>query len=288
MKKLIVILPLLIATVVFSQQPPDTEIYMFDLLLKKKKVRLSNPVNITNRKGYDNQPFFHPDDARMFYASADAEGRTNIVVYNYETGTTSSLTKTLEREYSPTVTPDKLFVSCIIQRDDGAQDLGKYPISGGEAEIIIDNLIVGYHAWLDENHVLVFVLGSPNSLRLYAVRDKKDLLISENIGRSLHRIPGTNDISFVSKHEKEWSIKKYNGKDGSIETLFPTLPGREDLAWTPDRKIIMSDGEQLFFWNTKGPGSWTAIPLPTKKLFSGITRIALNTKGNKIALVVNE
>ncbi len=288
MKKLIVIPLLLIATVVYSQQPPDTEIYLFDLVLKKRKVSLANPVNVTNRKGYDNQPFFHPDDAHMFYASADAEGRTNILVYNYESGSTNTVTNTPEREYSPTVTPDKLFVSCIIQRDDGAQNLGKYPITGGEAEIIIDNLIVGYHAWLDENHVLVFALGSPNSLRLYAVREKKDLLISENIGRSLHRIPGTNDISFVSKQEKEWSIKKYNGKDGSIETIASTLPGREDLAWTPDRKIIMSDGEQLFFWNTKGPGSWTAVPLPPEKLFSGITRIAVNAKGNKIALVVNE
>jgi hypothetical protein len=288
MKKLIVIPLLLIATVVFSQQPPDTEIYLFDLVIKKRKVSLANPVNVTNRKGYDNQPLFHPDDARLFYASADADGRTNILVYNYESGTTTTVTNTPEREYSPTVTPDKQYVSSIIQRDDGSQDLGKYPIGGGEAEIIIDNLIVGYHAWLDENHVLVFVLGSPNSLRLYAVREKKDLLISENIGRSLHRIPGTNDISFVSKQEKEWSIKKYIWKDGSIEIIAPTLPGREDLAWTPDQKIIMSDGEQLFFWNTKGPGKWTAIPLPPEKLFSGITRIAVNSKGNKIALVVNE
>jgi hypothetical protein len=288
MIKLIVIPLLLIATVVFSQQPPDTEIYLFDLVIKKRKVSLANPVNVTNRKGYDNQPLFHPDDARLFYASADADGRTNILVYNYESGTTTTVTNTPEREYSPTVTPDKQYVSSIIQRDDGSQDLGKYPIGGGEAEIIIDNLIVGYHAWLDENHVLVFVLGSPNSLRLYAVREKKDLLISENIGRSLHRIPGTNDISFVSKQEKEWSIKKYIWKDGSIEIIAPTLPGREDLAWTPDQKIIMSDGEQLFFWNTKGPGKWTAIPLPPEKLFSGITRIAVNSKGNKIALVVNE
>jgi hypothetical protein len=288
MKKLIVIPMLLIATIVYSQQPPDTEIYLFDLVLKKRKVSLANPVNVTNRKGYDNQPFFHPDDARLFYASADAEGSTNILVYNYESGSTTTVTNTPEREYSPTVTPDKQYISSIIQRDDESQDLGKYPIGGGEAEIIIDKLIVGYHAWLDENHVLVFVLGSPNSLRLYAVRENKDLLISENIGRSLHRIPGTNDISYVSKQEKEWSIKKYNGHDGSIETLSTTLPGREDLAWTPDRKIIMGDGEQLYFWNTKGPGKWTAIPLPPEKLFSGITRIAVNAKGNKIALVVNE
>lgn len=288
MKKLIVVPFLLIAFGVFGQQPPDTEIYLFDLILKKKKVSLANPVNITNRKGYDNQPFFHPDDARLFYASADADGRTNILVYNYESGTTTTVTNTPEREYSPTVTPDKQYVSSIIQRDDGSQDLGKYPIGGGEAEIIIDNLVVGYHAWADEDHLVVFVLGNPNSLRLYSVREKKHLLISENIGRSLHRIPGTTDISFVSKQEKEWSIKKYNGQDGTIETITTTLSGQEDLAWTPDQKIFMSNGKQLFFQPMKEPDTWTLVPLPTKNPISGITRIAINARGNKIALVVNE
>lgn len=288
MKKLIVFPFLLFVSGVLGQQPPGTEIYLFDLMLKKNSIRLSNPVNITNRQGYDNQPFFHPDNDRLFYASADADGRTNILVYDFISGTTALLNNTPEREYSPTVTPDKKFVSCIIQRDDGAQDLGKYPIGGGEAEIIIDNLIVGYHAWADEDHVLVFVLGNPNSLRLYSVHEKKDLLVSENIGRSLHRIPGTNDISFIDKQEKVWQIKKYNRNDGTIETISSTLSGREDLAWTPDRKIIMSDGEKLFFRTIKESDTWTPIPLPSEKPISGITRIAVNTSGNKIALVVNE
>jgi len=288
MKKLIVIPLLFLVIVVFAQQPPDTEIYLFDLGLKKNKISLSNQKNITNRKGYDNQPFFHPEDSRLFYASADADGRTNILVYNYESRTTNSLTNTPEREYSPTVTPDKMFVSCIIQRDDGAQDLGKYPVGGGEPEIIIDNLTVGYHAWMDDDRVLVFVLGTPNSLRLYSVREKKDVVISENIGRSLHRIPGTNDISFIDKQEQEWKIKKYSEKDGSIITITNTLPGREDLAWMPDGKIIMSDGGALFSWSGDKPASWTPVSMVIEKPIGDITRIAVNPQGNKIALVVND
>ncbi|MBX2944442.1 MAG: hypothetical protein KF725_01310 [Cyclobacteriaceae bacterium] len=272
----------------FGQQPPGTDIYLFDLVFKKGKFVVTNSVNITDRKGYDNQPFFHPEKPFIYYASADDEGRTDIVVYNHETGRTQKLTNTSEREYSPTVTPDKKFISCIIQRDNGAQDLGKYPIDGGDVEIIVDNLTVGYHAWRDDKTLFLFVLGQPNTLHEYAVADKTDRIIAENIGRSLHRIPGTSDISFVDKSSSEWTIKKIKRKDGTIETVGKTLPGREDLTWTPGGKIIMSDGVRLFYWTPGKSKDWTPIEFPDGLSLSGITRLTVDAKGNKIAVVANE
>ena len=270
-----------------AQQPPGTEILLFDLSVKKNKVTMSNPVNITNRIGYDNQPFFHPDEPLIYYASADEGGRTDIRVYNYQTGSTQSLTTTPEREYSPTVTPDTRFISCIVQRDNGAQDLGKYPIEGGSAEVIINNLTVGYHAWVDADHVAVFVLGQPNSLRLYSIPDKKDLLLTDNIGRSLHQIPGVNDISFVDKKSTEWLIRRLNAEDGVIETITPTLPDCEDLAWTPDQKILMSDGSNIYFRAIKKGKSWLPVEISGASL-DGVTRMAVNSRGDKIAVVVSE
>jgi hypothetical protein len=280
---------LLLATLVgYSQQPPGTEIILFDLTVKKNKVVLSNPENITNRKGYDNQPFFHPDQPLIYYASADESGRTDIHVYNYQTRSTQRLTSTPEREYSPTVTPDKRFISCIIQRENGAQDLGKYSLNGGEPEIIINNLTVGYHAWIDASNIVVFVLGQPNSLRWFSVSDKNDRLVAENIGRSLHRIPELNAISFVDKQSSEWTIMKLNATDRSVELIAPTLSGREDLAWTPDRKILMSDGEKILFRAMSKGKSWIPVELISSLQIQGITRMAVNTTGDKIAVVVSE
>lgn len=277
---------ILIQASVFAQQPPGTDIYLFDLAFKKGKFVLTNAVNISDRKGYDNQPFFHPDKPLIYYTSADEEGRTDILVYNYASNETQKLTNTPEREYSPTVTPDKKFISCIIQRDNGAQDLGKYPIDGGNAEIIIDNLTVGYHVWRDDNTLFLFVLGQPNTLHEYSVADKTDKIISQNIGRSLHRVLGTTNISFVDKDSAEWTIKKIKRKDGTIETVGKTLPGREDLTWTPGGKIIMSDGVKLFYWMPGKSKDWTPIYFPDG--LSGITRLTVNAKGNKIAVVANE
>ncbi len=246
-----------------------------------------NPKNITNRSGYDNQPHFHPEKPLVYFSSADESGRTDIMVYNYETGETKKFTNTSEREYSPTVTPDRKFISCIIQRDNGAQDLGKYPIDGGEPVIVVDNLTVGYHAWINDDALMLFVLGRPNTLRLYSISEKKDVVLAENIGRSLHRIPGTNDISFIDKQGEEWHIKKYESATGMIVTITPTLPNREDLAWTSDGKILMSDGEKLFYWVSKKK-QWSPVIMPSNFLLKGITRLATNNSMTKLAIVVEE
>ena len=286
MKKTIILL--LLSGSLFARQPPGTEIFLFDLKVSQNNIILSNPQNITNRVGYDNQPYFHPEKPIVYYSAANESGRTDIMVYNYKTGERKKLTDTPEREYSPTVTPDGKFISCIIQRDNGAQDLGMYPIDGGEPVIIIDNLTVGYHAWITDDLLVLFVLGRPNTLRLYSVSDKKDLMLAENIGRSLHRIPGTNDISFIDKQGAEWQIKRYNSKNGTIETVTPTLPNREDMAWTTDGKILMSDGKKLFFVNPGEHSSWREATLPKMIAPQGISRLAINTTLSKIAIVVDE
>jgi hypothetical protein len=288
MKKLFTPLLYLMPLFGFAQQPPGTEIYLFDLTIKKNGVTLSNPKNITNRAGYDNQPFFHPDEPFIYYAAADEEGRTDIFFHNYTTGTTHRLTNTPEREYSPTVTPDKKFISCIIQRDNGTQDLGKYPIDGGPPEIIVNHLTVGYHAWVDDLSVALFVLGKPNTLRWYSIRKNADTQISDNVGRSLHRIPGGNAVSFVDKSSNVWRIKMMSGRDGSLETLCEALPDREDLAWTPDGKILMNDGAKIFYWQFGKSKTWQAVEMQTPQLLKGLTRMAVSAKGDKLAIVVNE
>ena len=287
MKKFIVIALVLLSQSAISQQPPGTEIYLFDLTLKKNGISISNPKNITNRAGYDNQPFFHPDKPILYYASADDSSRTDVLLYNYQNGSTQKFTETHEREYSPTVTPDKKFISCILQRDNGAQDLVKYPIEGGYPLTIINSLTVGYHAWVDSDNLVVFALGQPNTIRWYSIKEKKDWLISDHVGRSIHKIPGSGSISYVDKTLPDWIVKSVSQRDGDSEMITPTLHDREDLTWTPDRRILMSDGEKIMYWE---PGLHNWLPVETKGdvALKGITRMAVNSRGNKLAVVVSE
>ena len=144
MKKVLCFALVLMSMMAYAQT--GSEILLFDISVSKSKVSIKNPVNVTNHPGYDNQPFFHTTRPILYYSSFNDDGRSDIMSYNYETRKSRAFTRTSEREYSPTLTPDAKFVSCIIQRDNGAQDLGKYPLDGGEAVTLIDSLIVGYHA----------------------------------------------------------------------------------------------------------------------------------------------
>jgi hypothetical protein len=267
-----------------------SEILLFDLLVKKNKVTLSNPKNITNHKGYDNQPSFHTDQPVVYYSSFNDEGRADIKSYNYKTGQTTSITQTNEREYSPTLTPDRSSISCIIQRDNGAQDLGKYPAEGGEPSVIIDNMTVGYHAWADNSHLALFILGEPQTLHYLRLPTKDDTLVAQNIGRSLHKIPGERAISFIQKNTgNDWEIKKLESENMKISTITKTLPGREDITWTREGKIISSDGKKIYFINPANENIWMEVSiLSGSDLLNGVTRLAVNANGDKLAVVIAE
>lgn len=289
MKKIFVqSLLLFISISCFAQS--GSEILLFDLQVKKNRVVLSNPKNITNHTGYDNQPSFHTELPIVYYSSFNDDGRSEIKSFDYKTNNTFQVTKTTEREYSPTLTPDKRNLSCIIQRDNGAQDLGKYPVDGGEASVIVDNLIVGYHAWADNSHLAMFVLGNPNTLHYLRLPTKEDTIIAENIGRSLHKVPGERAICFIHKiSASDWLIKKLNTETMEVTTITATLPGREDIAWTSDGKIVSSDGTGIYFFDTKNKKSWEkAIVENGSDLLKGVTRIAIDSKNNKIAIVIAE
>jgi hypothetical protein len=265
-----------------------SEIYLFDLKISKNRMILKNARNISNHKGYDNQPYFDPGKSVLYYTSADTSGRTDLLSFNYSTGVQSSVTNTPEREYSPTVTPDKKFISCIIQRDNGAQDLGKYPVAGGKPVVLINNLTVGYHAWADDKNLIAFILGQPNTLRWISIDNAKDTVLAENIGRSLHVIPTSGDLSFVQKTSSTWSVKKLDKRTKKITTLTETVKEREDLTWTPDGRIVMSDGQKLFFIWPEKTGEWKEIEMDTQPSLKGITRISINSRGDKMAIVVAE
>ena len=265
-----------------------SEIWVFDLVETEGNLVLQNGNNVTGHPGYDNQPFFHPSRPWLLYSSFNEDGRSEIKAFILESGTTKQLTETSEREYSPTVTLDGSSFSCIIQRDDGAQDLGKYPLDGGEAEVLIDDLIVGYHAWMDEQRLLLFVLGDVMTLRIYDLKSGTHETIAENPGRSLHRIPGENAMSFVDKSSEDlWIIKRLDNDTLEISELADTLPEHEDIAWTPDAKILSSDGTKVFLLDPAGDAGWQELSLDHAGL-KDITRLAVSSDGRQVAVVAAE
>jgi hypothetical protein len=267
-----------------------SEIYILDLKEKKGKITLSNPRNITNRIGYDNQPSFHKTEKVLYFSSFDESGRADLKSYNLKTKETKNVTTTPEREYSPNLTPDGDYLSCIIQRDNSAQDLGKYPVEGGEPIAIIDNMIVGYHVWADNSHLALFILGidgAPNTLHYLELPTREDTVLAENIGRSLHRIPSQEAISYVAKVSADnWEIRKLNLDKLNSEKIATTLPGKEDICWTAAGTLLSSDGEKIYMLQNE---KWIPLPIKGLKLpLKGITRLAVNAQNTTLAIVISE
>ena len=275
-----------------SSGQAGSEILIFDLKITKEQVIISGGKNITNHEGYDNQPYFHPALPVIYYSSFDDSARSDIKYFNFKKKETRNLTLTHEREYSPTVTPDGQFISCILQRDNGAQDLVKYPINGGKPEILISRLTIGYHAWAGKNKLLLFVLDDSlhNSLRYYNLSDNTDTILAKNIGRSLHKIPGQNAMSFVQKiPEKGSVIKKFELNSGVISDIAITLPGQDHLTWLRSDMLLMSDGNKLFVYRVGSENNWQPLIIyGDASLLKGVTRLATNTSNTKLAVVVSE
>lgn len=156
---------LCIAGTVFGQLP-ETDIWLMQLDKKDNKWIYTNPLNINNRAGYDNQPTFSSDNKSILYVSIKDDKQADIYQYNSKTKTHTQLTKTKTSEYSPTIMPDGKGFSCVVVETDSAQRVWQYHLDGTFNHIIAEHVdSVGYHSWLSKDTLLYYKLTNPHSLR---------------------------------------------------------------------------------------------------------------------------
>jgi hypothetical protein len=157
---------------------------------------------------------------------------------------------------------------------------------------LINHLKIGYHAWAGENKLLLFVLDDSvhNSLHYYYLEKNADTVVAENIGRSLHKIPGQNAMSFVQKISATVSIiKRFDMGNGVISTVTTAISGQDHLAWLQNGMLVMSDGAKLFACYDKLESAWQPVIINgDAAMLKGVTRLAANADNTKLAVVVSE
>jgi hypothetical protein len=286
MKKLFALL--FISNLVYAQS--GTEIFILDISESGGNINLSNPKNITNRQGYDNQPFFHPSKPLLYY-TAMQDGQTDIWSYNLKTNKTQKITNTIDSEYSPTVTSDKKYLSCVVQRkSNGDQDLVKYNIKNPtETQMIFKSQKtgkIGYQAWLNTNELITFILGEPQTLHYQHLISEKDTIIAQNIGRSLHLIPKQKVFSFIQQIEKKMFIRSFNPGNNKIMDIAECPQDSEHYnSWLSENIILESRNNEIFSYNLIDK-KWKAVTISNSLPKRKISRMAI--KGNKIAIVIEE
>ncbi len=271
---------------IFAQS--GTEIYLFDLTKTETGYSISNPKNITNNPGYDNQPSFLLDDSGILMA-ATRDGQTDVALYDIENEKLNFLMHTPGySEYSPIQTPEGAYISFVILRNNGEQQFWKIT-PGYEDPIILESeRIVGYYAWYDSDRYLSFILStetSPATVQWHNSRTLDKKILGENPGRSFHKMMIENALAYILKKEDVWEIQAYYPEEDESRFITNTIPESEDMALTPSGDIFMGKDSKLFFFDGE---RWTAIADLSQYNLSGITRLAISNAGDKIAIVVDE
>jgi len=182
--------------------------------------------------------------------------------------------------------PDGKSISVVRVEADGTQRLWKFPLAGGAPMLILETIKpVGYHLWIDDHTLALFILGKPNTLQLVDTRTEEAETIAENPGRILRRIPHQNKLSFVHKiSDQEWMIKAYDLQTRQIAPITQTFTGVEDYAWTPAGDLLMAKEAKLFV-RKKSDWAWQEVADFSSAGLKTITRIAVSPNGDKIAFV---
>lgn len=282
MKYYFLLLTFLISFITFSQ--PDTEVFLFDLNTENGLFELSNFKNISNNEGYDNQPSFLNNDIILY--SGTRKDQTDIVKYNISYDSKIFINHTEGSEYSPLKIPNQKAVSSIRLEKDGTQKLYKYSLKNGESEVLIDDIIIGYHVWNSENSLASSVL-EDNMLSLYVTdfKEGKNYKKDSNIGRSLHNIPNTKLISYISKATEPWEIKSLNPTTSEIKSIMATLPKTEDMCWLPNGSILIVYESILYTFTPKKDVDWIEVGSLEEFGIHNITRLTVSPNGKKLAIV---
>src|SRR6266571_4455061 len=265
--------------------PPASNIYVIEVKNHQGQLKFGEPKKITTSVGYNNQPSFLANGKSLLYASI-RDKQADIYRYDPGSGTTMQVTDTKESEVSPTLMPDGNSISVVRVEADGTQRLWKFPVAGGEPSLILEKIKpVGYHLWIDDHTLALFILGKPNTLQIIDTRTEKAETIAENPGRILRRIPHQDKLSFVHKiSDQEWIIKAYDLDSRKTTELIKTFTGVEDYAWTPAGDLLMAKDAKLFV-RKKSDWAWQEVSDFAKAGLKTITRIAVSPKGDRIAFV---
>jgi len=266
--------------------PPASDIFVIEVANHNGQLKFSGPKKITASAGYNNQPSFLADGKSVLYASV-RDKQADIYRYDIGSGTTTQITSTPQSEFSPTLMPDGKSISVVRVEADGTQRLWKFPLKGGAPQLILEKIKpVGYHLWIDDHTLALFILGTPNTLQIVDLKTGKAEIVANNPGRILRRIPQQNRFSFVHKiSDREWVIKAFDLRMKTSASLTPTLPGVEDYAWMPSGLLLMGKDSKLFAMVPLKDKDWREVADFSQAGLKGITRIAVNPKGNRIAVV---
>jgi hypothetical protein len=271
---------------------PETDIWLVNIVKKEGKYSYEKPLNITNRKGYDNQPSFTDDNKGIYFVSDKVENQTDIFIYNIKHKTINPVFQTRESEYSPTLTTDNKFITCVVVLTDSSQQLLNYDVENKLPAVEIAKGIpntdsIGYFTWLNKDTVLYYKLTELHSLRAWDITTNKDVWICDYPTRAFKKIGNTSQFIYgIKKDSTSVEFRIYNPtlRESKVYATYPSI--NEDFVWNNELGLIKSENSELLNYNplTK---KWDLLFSFSNIAIKKITRFVFDSKNKRLAIVSN-
>lgn len=246
------------------------------------------PLKINPKSGYNNQPHFSDDGSVVFYTRempGNDGAQTDIAAYDTKTSKTRMVNNTPESEYSPTPIPGRNAVSVIRADLKQKQFLYAIDVATGSMELLLPDVEpVGYHVWVNEQEVAMFILGDSFTLQTARLGTAGTKQIADNIGRSLRKHPESGEILFVDKNSEPWKIAAYSPETKATRVVMPLFPGNEDFTIDANGTYWTGNGSKLY-QRRPTDARWLLVADFSNAGVGKISRLAINLQSGQMALV---
>ena len=262
---------------------PNTDIFLFDISSNGSSISVENGQNISNNEGYDNQPSFMNDRYILF--SSTRNGQTDIAKYDTRYGSKTWLNFTEGGEYTPLKIPNRNQVSAVRLDPDGKQRLYAYDRSDTKSIELIADLVVAYYTWFN-NYTVVSAVIEGEQLNLYSsnLKDNSNRKFGTNVGRSFHKIPNSDLVSYISKENETWQIRSLEPMTGETKLIANTIDGVEDICWLDGETLLSGKDNVLYKLRLQRDNDWKEVQDLSANGISKITRLSVNAEGTKLLI----
>jgi hypothetical protein len=269
---------------IYSQMP-ETDVWLFKIEKdKQKQLTLKQPINITSRKGYDNQPSFSADDKKIYYVSSDGK-QADIYYYDLKKKKIYPVTKSPESEYSPVITPDGNYITSVVVEKDSSQYIHFINLLTGIGEKKLPPDSVGYYTFLNKDTVIYYKLTTPHSLRYLITSTGEDKWLGDSPCRTFRAINrhtliyGLKDSSSVTFYRYDFLLRK-------AEKYSESASLNEDVIWSNAFGLVKSDQSRLLRFDDEKK-EWIVLFDLSSAGIKKITRFCFDSKNRYLVVVDN-
>ena len=128
------------------------------------------------------------------------------------------------------------------------------------------------------------------------VEDRMDLVVADlktnnhytvykNVGRSLHNIPNSQLVSFISREGDSYTVKSLNPVSGASQKITELPDGVQDYCWLLNGTLVVGKANQLLGFRPGESSEWKVLHSFKNPDIGKISRIAVNSLSTQLALV---